>query len=144
MKQLSLIEKAFFLKKVSLFEDLDLDMLVAIADKMNQDIYDKNESVFEINHKAVRMYFIAEGDVALIDEGDNVITSLKSADFFGDEALFNEKERAYKAICKGEALLLTLSKTNLITIITECPSIAVALLSHYSLNNQCRCKKNEN
>jgi signal-transduction protein with cAMP-binding, CBS, and nucleotidyltransferase domain len=144
MKQLSLIEKAFFLKKVSLFEDLDLDMLVAIADKMNQDIYDKNESVFEINHKAVRMYFIAQGSVNLLDEQDNHITALKSTDFFGDEALFNEKERTYRAVCEAEALLLTLSRTNLITIITECPSIAIALLSHYSLNRQCRCKKNEN
>lgn len=144
MKQLSLIEKAFFLKKVSLFEDLDLDMLVAIADKMNQDIYDKNESIFEVNHKAVRMYFIAHGEVDLLDEQNNLIYSLKNTDFFGDEALFNEKERTYRAVCKKEALLLTLSKTNLITIITECPSIATALLSQYTLNKSCRYKKNEN
>lgn len=144
MKQLSLIEKAFFLKKVPLFEDLDLDMLVAIADKMNQDIYDKNESVFDINHKAVRMYFIAKGSVNLLDEQNSNITTLNQTDFFGDEALLNEKERTYKAVCAEDALLLTLSKTNLITIITECPSIAIALLSHYSLNKQCRCKKNEN
>ena len=138
MKQLSLIEKAFFLKKVALFENLDLDLLVAIADKMNQDVYDKKEVVFEITHKPLRMYFIAKGAVSLLDEDKNIITKLKAEDFFGDEALFNENHRIYRALCNEETLLLTVTKTNLFTIISECPSVAIALLSQYSKTKPCR------
>ena len=42
----SLIEKAFFLKKMRLFSDLDLEILLAIAEKLHEDDYDKEEKVF--------------------------------------------------------------------------------------------------
>lgn len=141
MKQLSLIEKAFFLKRVSLFEDLDLDMLIAIADKMNQDIYDKDEVVFEKTHKPLRMYFIAKGSVDLWDEEH--LATIHAEHFFGDEALFSENLRTYKAICSEDALLLTLTKPNLLTIISECPSVAIALVSQYAKTKSCRLKKDE-
>lgn len=143
MKQLSLIEKAFFLKRVSLFEDLDLDMLIAIADKMNQDIYDKDEIVFEKTHKPLRMYFIAKGSVDLLDTKDLSFATIPLEHFFGDEALFSDTLRTYKAICKEPTLLLTLTKTNLLTIISECPSVAIALLSQYAKTKSCRLKKDE-
>lgn len=138
MKELSLIEKAFFLKRIVLFEELDLDLLVAIADKMGQDIFDAKDKVFEINGKASRMYFIVEGEVQLLDENNLPFQTLSSTHFFGDEALFAGTERDYQAHCLKDTLFLTLSKTSLMTIISECPSIAVALLSHYAQKTSCR------
>lgn len=144
MKQLSLVEKAFFLKKHSLFNALDIDLLIAIGDKMNQDIYDPNEKVFEIDQRATKMYLVVSGKVALFDDKDNKITELKSEDFFGEEALFNEKNRSYMAICKTKTLFLTLSKATLITIISECPMISISLLEHFAKTISCRHKINEN
>ncbi len=132
MKQLSLIEKAFFLKKTRLFQDLDLDLLVAIADKMNQDIYEKGEKVFDFNQRANRMYLIANGKVGLFDEKEELIAHLSKSDFFGDESLLNEKERAYFAICEEKTLFLTLTKNHLMTILSECPNTAIALLQSYA------------
>ncbi len=138
MKELSLIEKAFFLKKILLFEELDLDLLVAIADKMGQDIFDAKDKVFEINGKASRMYFIVQGKVQLLDENKLPFQTLTATHFFGDEALFASAKRDYQAICSQNTLFLTLSKTDLMTIISECPSIAIALLSHYAQKTTCR------
>ncbi len=138
MKELSLIEKAFFLKKIMLFEELDLDLLVAIADKMSQDVFDEKDKVFEINGKASRMYFIAQGEVQLLDENSLPFQTLGPTEFFGDESLFASAQRDYQAVCSQNTLFLTLSKTNLLTIISECPSIAIALLSHYAQKTSCR------
>ena len=132
MKQLSLIEKAFFLKKITLFQELDLDLLVAIADKINQDIYDKKEKVYEINHRPKRMYLIAQGAVELKDDQGTTQVLLSTKDFFGDESLFSNTPRSYIAVCKTDTLLLTLSKNNLITIISECPTVAISLLQRYA------------
>jgi CRP/FNR family transcriptional regulator, cyclic AMP receptor protein len=140
MKQLSLIEKAFFLKKTKVFSDLDLDLLLAIADKISQDLYDKDETVFSINQVANRMYFVANGTVQILDQGDQMIAELSPPEFFGDEALFNEKPRTFHAICKTEALLLTLSRSNLMTILSECPSVATSFLQCYSNPLTCRQK----
>ncbi|MEI6243229.1 MAG: cyclic nucleotide-binding domain-containing protein [Chlamydiota bacterium] len=134
MKQLSLIEKAFFLKKTSLFRELDLDLLLAIAEKMPQDIYDANESVFEINQRATRMYFIVSGGVQIFDAREKPIFKLASEDFFGEESLLSELPRKYLAICTTKTLFLTLPPTSLLTILTECPSVALSLLQNYAKN----------
>ncbi|NGX55989.1 MAG: CRP-like cAMP-activated global transcriptional regulator [Candidatus Anoxychlamydiales bacterium] len=134
MKEISLISVTFLLKSINLFEDLDLDILIAIADKMHQEIFDENEKIFDVNQIASRMYIIAKGSVEILDENENVISTLKESDFFGDESLFNELPRSYMARCQKDTLLLTLSKSNLLTIISECPSIGIALLQSYSKN----------
>ncbi|MFA5250574.1 MAG: cyclic nucleotide-binding domain-containing protein [Parachlamydiales bacterium] len=138
MKELSLIEKAFFLKKVPLFEELDLDLLVAISDKMHQDFFDAKDKIFEVNGKASRMYFIVQGEIELLDKENQPFQILSATNFFGDEALFAGSQREYQARCLKETLLLTLSKTNLFNVISECPSIAIALLSHYAQKTLCR------
>lgn len=132
MKKLSLIEKAFFLKQTILFNVLDLDLLIAIADKMHQDLYEKNEKIFEINQIANKMYFIAMGAVNILDENKNIIKTLNENDFFGTESLFNEKPRGYTVICSKDSLLMSINKTNFCTIVSECPSIAISLLNSYA------------
>lgn len=138
MKKLSLIEKAFFLKRTILFNDLDLDLLIAIADKMHQDIYEKNEKVFELNQIANKMYFVVKGTINIVDENNNIIKTLVKSDFFGDESLFNEKPRAYSVFCAEDSLLISLNKINFHTIISECPSVAITLLNSYAKTTRCR------
>lgn len=140
MKQLSLIEKAFFLKKTRIFSDLDLDLLLAIADKLSQDLYDKEEKIFSVNQVANRMYLIAQGRVKILDADGKELALLSTPDFFGDESLFNEKPRTYSAVCQTDSLILTLSRSNLMTIISECPSVATSLLQCYSQPLTCRQK----
>ena len=68
---------------------------------------------------------------------------LSVGDYFGDESLFNEQARGYIAICKSDALFLTLSRSHLLSIISECPSVAVSLLQSYASLLPCRHKKQE-
>ncbi len=140
MKHLSLIEKAFFLKRTKIFSDLDLDLLLAVADKISQDLYEKEETVFTMNQVANRMYLIAHGSVKILDAEGKVVSELSPPEFFGDESLFNEKPRTYTALCKTDALLLTLSRSHLMTIISECPSVATSLLQCYAHPLACRQK----
>ena len=122
MKKIGLIDKAFLLKRTPLFSNVELDLILAAADKLGLSDWDPNETIFSEGDEATRMYFIAKGEVSCNGK------ILRSPDFFGDEALFNERPRAYKAVSLGDTLLLTLSKTNLLTIISECPQVAVGLL----------------
>lgn len=140
MKPFSLIEKAFFLKKVKIFADLDLDLLLAVAEKLYYDEYDQNERVFSLNQVANRMYIIIDGIVQILDEKMRLVSELSSGDFFGDESLFNEQPRSYFAVCKTDAHLLILSRSHLLSIISECPSVSVSLLQSYAQPFSCRLK----
>jgi len=131
MKPLALIDRAFFLKKIPLFATLDLDLLLPIADKLGIAAYQANEHIFGINDEASRMYFIVKGTVEIRDES-KLLAILHSEDFFGDESLFNEKPRAYRALSTTETLLLSISRTNLLTIISECPTVAIGFLQAYT------------
>jgi len=137
MKELSLVEKAFFLKKHILFNDLDLDLLLVIADKLIQDEYDENEKVFAINQVANRMYFILSGKVEIVSE-DGRKVSLIPNEYFGEESLFNDLPRSYEAVSVENTVFLTLSRTNLMTIISECPLLAVSFLEKYTAIFSCR------
>lgn len=134
----SLIEKAFFLKKMRLFNDLDVELLLAIAEKLHEDDYDKDEKVFTPGQVANRIYLIAEGTVQILNEERKTLFELNAGDFFGDESLFNDQPRGYAAVCKTDALLFTISRSHLLSIISECPSVAVTLLQAYSQLLPCR------
>lgn len=134
----SLIEKAFFLKKTKLFSDLDLEMLLAIAEKLHEDEYDKDEKVFTPGQVANRIYLIVSGSVQILDSEKRAVCELSPGDYFGDESLFNELPRGYAATCKADTLFLTLSRSHLLSTISECPSVAVTLLQAYSQQLPCR------
>lgn len=134
----SLIEKAFFLKKMRLFSELDLEVLLAIAEKLHEDEYDQDEKVFSPGQVANRIYLIESGSVQIFDERMKLRSELQAGDYFGDESLFNELPRGYAAVCKTDANLLTLSRSHLLSIISECPSVAVTLLQSYSQLLPCR------
>jgi CRP-like cAMP-binding protein len=141
MKPLSLIEKAFFLKKVRLFSELDFELLLSVAEKLHDDDYDAQEKVFMTGQVANRIYFIAHGSVQLLDERMRPMIDLGAGEFFGDESLFNESQRSYGAICKTDSMLLTLSRSHLLSIISECPSVAVSMLQAYASSLPCRHAK---
>jgi CRP-like cAMP-binding protein len=137
----SLIEKAFFLKKSRLFNELELELLLAIAEKLHEDDYDAKEKIFSLAQVANRIYFIIQGKVEIFDDQSKFLCELTNGNYFGDESLFNEKPRTYSAICKTDTLLLSLSRSHLLSIISECPSVAVALLQSYSQQLSCRFKE---
>lgn len=132
MKRLTLIDKAFLLKKTRLFGSLDLDLLLSIADKLNIAEYEPRDEIFVANEEANRMYLVYKGEVEIRDTQHKPLTVLVSTDFFGEESLFSDRLRGYEAIALSKTLLLTLSRTNLFTIISECPSVAVAFLQAYT------------
>lgn len=132
MKQHTLIDKAFLLKRSPLFHALDLDILLTIADRLGSVTLEANDSAFGVDEEANRMYFIIEGSVEIRSSDHQVIVTLTAGDFFGEESLFSSKPRAYAAFSPTETHLLTLSRTNLYSIISECPSVAVGFLQVYT------------
>jgi CRP/FNR family transcriptional regulator, cyclic AMP receptor protein len=143
MKEIPLIEKAFFLKKTEIFSELDLDLLLAIADKAEVRICDDNELIFCLNQDAHRLYLILDGKVKIEDLDGKRISVLKVRDFFGDESLFNQEPRGYSAFAVGKTILLTISRTHLSELILECPQVAFSIIRAYAAVTSFRKRKME-
>ena len=143
MNTLTLIEKAFFLKRSLLFSELDLDLVLAIADKADERHFKTKETIFCLNQDAHRLYVIVEGGVTIYNEEQTPLTSLIPPDFFGDESLFNQEARGYSVEANKETILLTISRTHLIEIMLECPQVAICLIRDYAAVTTFRKRKEE-
>ena len=132
MRELNLIDKAFFLKKTTLFGSLDLDLLLSIADKMEMLHFRPSDIIFSPEQDAHRMYLILKGHILITDRTGSQLEELEAGDFFGDEALFTERLRTYSASCKTKVELLSLPRSHLLSIIHECPTVAISLLECYT------------
>lgn len=141
MKRPNLIDKAFLLKRTPLFSTLDLDLLLSIADKLSSVDYDPGDYVFLLKEEANRMYFIFKGQVEIRLTPSKPFFTLKNGDFFGEESLFSNLPRSYEALCPIDTHLLTLSRTNLYSIISECPAVALGFLQIYTSAMQFRPTK---
>lgn len=139
----SLIDKAFLLKKVKLFCSLDMDFLLAISEKTEVSHYKSGTEIFRSGQSGTRMYIIAEGivEIRVSDKKDIVtIWELGAPECFGDESLLNEKPRGYEASAKMDLKLLSFSKTQFLNILEECPSVALAFLETYATKTTFRIR----
>ncbi|MBF5051232.1 Uncharacterized protein CLAVI_000873 [Candidatus Clavichlamydia salmonicola] len=139
----SIIEKAFLLKTIQIFSSLDLDLLLAIADKMEHSELKAGDIIFSKENQGSSLYIIAKGIVNIIDANDQIITSLSCSDFFGEETIFNDKVRTYSAVCNSAVTILSLQKNQLFNIIFECPSVAISIIECYADNCSFRTRRIE-
>jgi len=125
---MKLLDRALLLKKSALFHTLDLDLLLPIADKTEPLLFRPGEKIFSRGQPANSLYLIVSGSIAI----DVQAIELSVGDFFGDESLFNGRTREYTATAVQTTELLSLSRTNLMTIVSECPTVALSLLEAYA------------
>ena len=140
MKTLNLIEKAFLLKKTSFFRALDHDLLLTISDKLELNSFSKGTPIFQIHQESHNIYLIVEGGVTITDKDEKELARLQPGEFFGDVAIFTEKPQGYSATAFSEVVLLSLARSHLLTIISECPSVGLSLIEAYTANVDFRAR----
>lgn len=138
---MNLIEKSLFLKKTALLQKLDFDLLLAISDKLEHITAKKGDTLFLTGDKALGIYFVLEGEIALKGaieasvskhKKPQSVKSLKAYSFFGDESLFSDQKRGYSAVAQKETRLFMLAKPHLFALLSECPEVAIELLATYA------------
>jgi len=127
---MKLIDKALFLKSTYLFQQVEFDIALAIADRLETLDLKQGEHLFQEGDSAAGLYFVFDGSVRLNSQGQ--IEELEASDFFGDESLFSEGARGYSCEALSPVTLLLLSKSHFFTLLSEVPSIARELLSLYA------------
>ncbi len=129
----SLIEKAFFLKQISLFEDLDLDILLAVSDKVEDIEAPSGSYLFKIDQEATHLFFLVSGTVDILNHQEKRISTLsEKGEMLGDESIFNDRDREYSILCSLNTKFIALSKSHIFALLSENPSVCAKLLNIYS------------
>ncbi len=131
MSKLGLIDKAFILKRCALFQEVELDLILPLADKASIGTFNKGELIFAHNQEGSRLYIIAQGSVSLFDES-KLLAECLAYDYFGDEALFNDRPRGYNAESTDRSIIVSIAKTHLMSFLIECPTVAISLIQSWA------------
>ncbi len=130
---------ATLLKQIEIFADLSPAQLQMIADLCEERRCQAGETVFEENSSGSELYIIAQGEVeirlnpAVISPEDAggspaTITTLRRGQSFGEIALVDQGLRTASAVCANDALLLVLSRRQLLDLCEANPTLGYQLM----------------
>jgi membrane protein len=90
----------------------------------------KDGYVFERGNTERNLYYLAEGTVSLINNGD-VVRELKAGDYFGELAMLTKQPTTLDAIVSSdEARIIVIFAENIDTMLADDPKIALQLLKN--------------
>ena len=120
-----------FLKRVSLFEDLDNRSLESIANSAVEQSYEPGQEIVRQGDTGVGAFIIRSGRAEVLQQhGKDVerISELKSGDVFGEMALLDEFPRSATVRAIEPTTCLGIQRWHFKGILESHPQIALALL----------------
>jgi len=107
------------LNQSPLFAHLKDAELNWLADYFQPAVFRSGEIIFNPGDTSDVMFLILEGQVDLISENENVLSSLKIGDIFGEEALLFDDPRFYQATAVSNSILLQIGADQYMMISEE-------------------------
>jgi CRP-like cAMP-binding protein/HEAT repeat protein len=131
---LSTIEKVIFLKEVSVFSEMTVAQLRALAGIAEEISFEDDAVIFREGDFGDTLYVVVSGRVGLerIAEGKSQsvarLATLESRQYFGEMSIFDQAPRSATAIAIGRPLLLSIRREPLIALVEGDPSLALELI----------------
>jgi len=125
--------KISFLKRVPIFGGVGDESLTKMATITSEKSFSKRNIVFHEGDYGDTLYIIKMGRIKIakvaIDGREKTLTILKTGDFFGEMAIFDDMPRSATAeAMDNDVKLFCISKTDFERLITENPSIALRIM----------------
>jgi CRP/FNR family transcriptional regulator, cyclic AMP receptor protein len=117
------------LKRIPVFDGLDVRDLLQIEKILHERDYRPEERIFLQGDPGLGMYIIIEGDVEIVSEpGHHLLTVLHEGEFFGELALLDESPRTATAIAQASCRLLCLVQSDLYDLMDRNPKLGIKIL----------------
>lgn len=127
------MERSEFLATIPIFSSLSKSQLEEMAASWKVVEKKTNDIIFNKGDEANTIYIVQEGMINIlirsVDGEDLTLTTLKSADLFGELTLFDKQERTATAIAGGDTILLEMPRKTFLDFLKKYPDIAINLLS---------------
>ena len=126
------MSRLLFLRRVSLFQNLTLDDLLALDGVLRRVDYLEGETIFEEGSVGDDFYIISEGEVSVRTggaggEGSVERARLQTGDFFGEMALFDDEPRSASCVAATACTLLVLDRGRFYGLIEQMPQLGLAI-----------------
>jgi hypothetical protein len=128
----AVMERLLALKRVPLFENLNLDQLEAVLQLAGDATFLAGEVIVRQGDPGGELYLLLEGSAeAWLDHGGanpQKLSTMPAGSYFGEMAILDDEPRSATVIAREPARLLTLDGDSLKTLLLQMPEIAFELL----------------
>lgn len=138
-------DKILLLRKISIFSDLTVSELGAIATVAEEVEYPEGKTVIREGEPGENVFLIISGEVTVYKQGETkkeiMLDTMTKGDYFGEMALFEKRERSATIHTTRPSRFLVLHKQEFNELVREYPRIALQIctaLSHRLRNLQSR------
>ncbi len=131
--EIALSDKILYLRTIQIFEDLTVGELAAVASVATEVTVPEGATFIKEGEPGDSMYLILEGEVSVIKQSPETgnreleLARIKSGDYFGEMALFEDLPRSATIRTRVESRLLAIDKTDFSEIVREYPQIALSI-----------------
>lgn len=129
--QTTISDKILHLKNIQIFKDLAVSELAAVASVTQEVSVEPHQDFIKEGEFGDIMYLVVKGEVAVIkksqhpDSHEIELDRIKTGDYFGEMALFEDAPRSATIRTLEKTWLLALSKNEFTEIVREYPQIAL-------------------
>ncbi len=114
--------KINLIKNIDVFSFCSYDCLVSVANKLEEERFSPQQTIFDKGYSGEKMYAISHGLIE-ISIGDKKIAKISTGDIFGEMALINKGPRTAKATALDFCDLYTLSRENFEEVCLNFPDL---------------------
>lgn len=134
---MELIDKTFALSCIPIFSSTELDLILSLADQLEEKTYQKNDLLFSSETINTFCYVLVNGSVVCqgSNPGSNWSKTLSAPYFFAEESAFTKKPKGYSCSFLEQSTCLTIHKSTLYKAIMESPEIALRILERLTNEN---------
>ena len=119
-----------FLRRIHLFHDLSDEDLAAVAAQMEEELCEGGQSVFVQGAHADRFYIIQQGSVTIsaVERAQpRDLATLVAGDYFGEEALLENRPRSATAKAVGKCVLFSIPRLGFKSLVKRFPPLKAEL-----------------
>jgi len=120
-------QKTELLGATPLFKGLEPDELERIADRTVETDYRAGGVIVREGEIGTRFFVIVSGSVGVVRDGQTV-SKLGPGEFFGELSVLDRRPRNAQVVATGPTSCLALASWDLEAVITEQPTVALAML----------------
>ena len=125
--EISLPEKQAFIEKSDLFNWLDAETRLLLAQSLLVRVYPKDSVVLRQNTLVESMYFLYAGEIRIVEineeGGERSIDRVRAGDFFGERALLAGESGKFSMLAASDSTLLELRKEQLNALLQKKPDL---------------------
>lgn len=132
-----IFDRILLLKKSGIFSEVTTEILMVVAQALEEEFYIQGDRIFEIDDRGDRMFMLQSGTIGISTKQNgkpgDFIAQLGEGECFGEMNLLDDLPRSATAHVLEDSYVLSLEKDKLRSLIIKYPELSMGIMKSLSV-----------